>query len=221
MQNLTDQIVKRIKEIRKSKKLSQKSCAKILGLTKEAYRGIEDGNTSLTLTQLELLAIYFDVLPTALIDKDLHFQSHPLLQNEDIRPQYQTLREKMIRAMLTIEREEKAVSLDELEQATGIPLNLLQAYDKGEATLPLIDLIKITECLDIPIDALFEPVWIQESSNEKTTLMAEWQPEFADPVTDQATLHDDPYQVFHQAFQTINKADQAQIAKILLEKLRS
>lgn len=217
----TDVITKRIKYIRKSKRRSMHDCATILGVSRETYHDLEAGTAPLTLPQLELLAIYLGVDPSDFLEED---QNHPLYAaylDEDIRPQYLSLREKMIRALIAIERTNRNMSLDDLEGATQVSVDKLQAYANGDLPIPLHDLITISKHLEIPLNALYEPVWSTTVTTNTEDAKENWQPEFADVESKEITPDDDRYRVILTALKSLPLQDQVEITKILLGKLRS
>lgn len=216
----TDHIIQRIRQIRKSKRFSIHDCATILGYPKKTYHSIEEGTTPLSLPELELLALYFGVSP-ALFFNDDQLPIYPLLLKEDIRPHYLNLRGKMIQAMLAGAQDRKGYSLKDIEEATDIPGDVLKAYNNGDCPIPLQDLLQIIDFLDIPLDALIEPVWEADNIPEKISTNDDWQPEFVETETNEIQVEEDPYQDMLAAFRSLPKTDQAQIAKILLDKLKS
>lgn len=215
-----DIITNRIKHIRKSKRRSMHDCATILGLSRETYHNLESGTYPFTLPELELLAIFLGVNPADFLDEE-HHQPYSDYLNEDIRPRYLILREKMIRAMIAIERETRSMTLEDIAQATRIPLNDLQSYDSGDKPVPLDDLFKISTCLELPLSTLLAPFWETADVSVEMAFEANWQPEFIEEVQPEAVLADDPYQDLLAALKLLPHNDQAQIAKLLLEKLKS
>jgi transcriptional regulator with XRE-family HTH domain len=215
----TENILRRIKFIRKSKRRSMHDCATILGLTREAYHHIESGLTPLTLPQLELLAIYLGVDPADIFN-NLHHQPLSSFLNEDIRPKYISLRDKMVSAFLSAARQNQSLSLEDIAQATGIPLVALQAYDNGDEPIPLPDLLTLSECLEIPITSLLESDWKEKLDPEGLSAITDWHPEFIEGHQTPSPS-DDPYQDLLSAIKMLPTQDQAKIAKTVLEHLRS
>jgi transcriptional regulator with XRE-family HTH domain len=215
-----DIITNRIKHIRKSKRRSMHDCATILGMTRETYHNLESGTYPFTLPELELLAIFLGVEPTDFLDEEYH-QPYSDFLNEEIRPRYLTLREKMIRARIAIERVKKAVTLEEISQATLIPVNILQSYETGEQPVTLENLVKISTYLDLPLNALLAPFWKKTDASAEMDFDGSWQPEFVEEIKPEAALMDDPYQDLLKALKILPPNDQAQIAKLMLEKLKS
>lgn len=221
MSETNDLILKRIKYIRKSKRRSIHDCATILGLSKETYHGIEKGSEPITLPELELLAIYLGENPSDILSRDQPPRSYTAFLQEDLRTQYIQIRQKMLRALIIQEREKQGMTLEDMQQATQIPLETLQAYLEGTAPMAIDDLINISTVLEIPLDALHEPLWPSKTDLTKTDAQKAWHPEFEPDTSPEESLFDEQYTDVFKAFTKVSKEDQAFIAKYLLEKLRS
>lgn len=216
----SNRIIKRIKNTRKSLGHSRQDCAKILGISADTYRGIERGETLITLPQLELLSIFLEIKLSSLFDENP--PEHPLaiVLNDDIRPYYLVLRNKMIRAMLSIEQEQQSLTLENIAQDTHIPLNVLQHYDSGEESIPLDDLLKISDYLGVSMDVLCEPLALYDKQRDSSSVKTGWQPEFDVEEAPKKSIEEDPYVDLFKAFRRIPTVDQAHIAKSILEKLK-
>lgn len=221
----SDVITKRIKFIRKSKQRSMHDCAKILGLSRETYHGIETGTAQLTLPELELLAIYLGVDLSDFLDDD---QGHPFYAaflKEELRPRYVELREKMIRARIVQEVAHKDLTLDEMAADTHITEENLQAYHNGLTPIPMQDLIAISNYLELPLQSFSEPIWPGDKSKNAKGEQGQWQPEFAptpaNAEPNDGPFNEDPFSDLMAALKKLPPQDQADIAKIILEKLRS
>jgi transcriptional regulator with XRE-family HTH domain len=221
MSETNDLILKRIKYIRKSKRRSIHDCATILGLSKETYHGVEKGTERITLPELELLAIYLGENPSDILSRDQPPRSYTAFLQEDLRTQYIQIRQKMLRALIIQEREKQGMTLEDLQQATQIPLETLQAYLEGTAPMAIDDLINISTVLEIPLDTLHEPFWPSKTDPAKADAREAWHPEFIPADAPGETSLYEQYADVFTAFTKVSKEDQAYIAKFLLEKLRS
>lgn len=214
----TDLVLKRIRNIRKSKHLRMKDCAKALGVSKDSYRSFEEGSKPISIPELELLAFYLGVSPTALVENERETTPFAKVLHEDIRPQYISLRRKMVAALISAAREEKAISLEELQQATRITTEDLDAYEQGDIPIPLTELFLISDYLEISHKALFSAVTKADSDHESQNLDGSWDLDFSKGSNEPA---DDELMDLLHALRHLSKKDQAEIAKIILEKLRS
>jgi transcriptional regulator with XRE-family HTH domain len=193
----------------------------ILGVSKDSYHSIETGKKPLSLPQIELLSIFLGINFSTLFEERQPQHVRASILTDDVRPHYFVLRNKMIRAMLTVEQENQSLTLVNIAQGTHIPLNVLQRYDSGKEPIPVDDLLKLSDYLGISIDALYEPIAFYSEQRETDSVKTGWQPEFADEETQKSTFQDDPYGELLKAFRKIPAVDQAHIAKAILEKLKN
>ncbi len=217
----TDVITKRIKFIRKTKRRSMHDCATILGLSRETYHGIETGTAPLTLPLLELLAIYLGVDLSDFLDDHQQHPFYAAFLKEDLRPRYVELREKMIRARIALEVAHNDLTLEDMAAATQIAQEKLQAYQNGETSIPLQDLISISAYLELPLQTFSEPIWAGDNGQNASGITDQWQPEFTPATAESEPLEEDPFSDLMAALKKLPTQDQADIAKIILEKLRS
>jgi transcriptional regulator with XRE-family HTH domain len=127
----------------------------------------------------------------------------------------------MIQAMLVVAQESKGYSLKDITKATNIPGDTLTAYINGDHPIPLQDLLQLSHFFDIPIDALIKPVWEIDSPPQKFNKSDDWQTEFIETEKNEISVEEDPYKDMLTAFKSLPISDQAQILKILLDKLKS
>ncbi len=217
-----EKIVERIKQIRKLKNRSLHDCAKVLNIPKERYHHFEEGNGVLSLPELELLAIFLEVPMQSLFqDSDLELDQAALLSEEKM-PVYKNLRDKMIRTKLNLEMENKGISVENLNDKTGIAMQTLKSYQENGESIPFDHLTRITELLGIPINSLLQNTFEsdQEVMKEKNQEQAQWQPKYQDN-REMSVEEETPHMVLLQAVKRLSIKDQAEIAKLLLEKLKA
>ncbi|MDT8381184.1 MAG: helix-turn-helix transcriptional regulator [Brevefilum sp.] len=217
-----EKIVERIKKIRKLKYRSVHDCAKVLNIPKERYHHFEEGNGVLSLPELELLAIFLEVpLQSFFQDSDLELDKAALLSEEKM-PIYKNLRDKIIRTKLNLEIENNGISVENLSDNTGISLQTLKSYQENGESIPFDHLTRITELLGIPINSLLQDTIEsdEEFVVEKVQEQTQWQPEYQDgreiPVEEET-----PQTVLLEAVKSLSMTGQAEIAKLLLEKLKA
>jgi len=212
-------VTKRIKHIRKSKQLRKKDCAKALGVSKETYRSYEDGSKPLSLPELELLGLFLGVTPISLINDDQSYEPFGMLLRKDIRPHYLILRRKMVGALISVIRKNKALSIEDLQQTTQINTENLQAYEKGDTPIPLTDLFLISDHLGISQKALFATNWTAENNQSLPIGESDWY--LGLPKDNQVVEEEDDFITLLKALKQLSKSDQAETAKFILNKLRS
>ncbi len=221
MAQKSENVIQRIKQVRKLRRRTIHDCASFLNITKEQYIKFEEGIAPISLPEIELLAIFLS------IPLNLLFENSPLdedalsLLSARISPQFINLRHKMIRAKLLAEKKNRAVTIDEIQNATKIPRDDLEAYETGQRPIPLDHLMKISDFLSLPIQTFLNGVWYQSDDLNKDQHQTSWQPEYPKNSKRTRQIEKNPYSNLLEAIKSIPKKDQAQVAKILLEKIRS
>lgn len=220
MENV-ETILRRIQQARKCRQRNIHECAAFLNLSKEAYLGFEQGSEMLTLPEVELLAHYFGVSPVIFFTPT-HIEIQLLAVLDDqLQPHYVQIRHKMIRARITSEMQKKSISLDLLHKLTGIPHIELDVYLKGEKSIPLDNLMEISRALALTADELVDTDLSNDISDKLPAYENHWEHEFI-PSGDQNTVQENSaYFQLVSALRALPKKDQAEVAKILLEKLKS
>jgi len=142
-------IIGRIKQIRELDHRSEKDCASALGIPIEQYRQMENGNATLTLPDLELLAFFFKVPVTELLEEQkLDEFGVPVIENQ-LQNQYRKLRHKLLSVTLLDALDAQNLTLEDLHQQTQIQVDALQSYLDGLKAIPLEHLQSLSESLSI------------------------------------------------------------------------
>ena len=215
MVQIPEELHEKIKTIRKSLHFSIHDCAKLLGIPQGSYLAFEKGEQQLSLPDLEILALYFGLPLKALFNENIRRLYQLTLLHDSIRSHYQLLRQKIIRTQLVLERKAAGLTLESLHEATGIPLETLQTYEQDGLPIPIDDLQNICSQLgkrmDIffPDDDDFEELMSDPAKEESLT------GDQSDPETE-ASIEE-----LVTVLKKVPKEDQAEIAKALLNQLRS
>ena len=216
----TGAVLRRIHEVRKIKQRNIHDCAAFLNISKEDYLHFEQGTKWLSLPEIELLALFLGVSPAIFFQPD-HWEREKLnLLDDHIQPQFTMLRDKMIQAKISSKMREQPLTSEEIAEKSGIPHNELDHYLNGEKSIPLDQLLKICKVIDLTDQDLIRPVWsarIHETSYEP---IQQWQTEYKFEENQEQT-EPTPYDQLKLALQELPKSDQAEVAKILLQKLQS
>jgi transcriptional regulator with XRE-family HTH domain len=117
---------------------SFEECANLLRVTPQEVEAWEYGELVPSLPQLELLAYYLGV-PVS------HFWSTNTLEAKqgrhvDVQTEYVALRNRMVGALLRQAREEAALTVEALSEATNIAVGQIQIYESGETAIPMHEL---------------------------------------------------------------------------------
>jgi len=191
------------------------------GVSNEQYLGFEEGTTSLTLPEIELITILLGVDFSALTEDAPIVDDAQKLFRQDIQQKYKTLRDKMIRARLLCEKLSKGVTIDNIHAVTNISPDLLQAFESGETPIPLSDLVKICDFYSLPLESLVHQQPLTTDNVVPHSDQPRWQPEFPGDVS----LEDDQSaESLDELIRTLRQLPveaQARIAKILLDELKT
>ena len=218
MVQIPEELHEKIKTIRMSLHFSIHDCAKLIGISQGSYLAFENGEQHLSLPDLEILALYFG-LPLEAFFKDQYKRLYQLtLLQDNIRPQYQLLRQKVIRTQLSLERQAAGFSLEELEEATGIPQEDLRNYEEESTPIPIDRLQKICQQLGKHLDNFFpddrqlsETLHLQPAAFEREDAV--------EALEDEDGLDESFVQILSR-LKEIPKSEQAEIARDILNKLK-
>ena len=218
MVQIPEELHEKIKTIRMSLHFSIHDCAKLLGISQGNYLAFEKGETHLSLPDLEILALYFG-LPLDAFFTDQYKRLYQLtLLQDSIRPHYQLLRQKVIRTQLSLERQAAGLTLEQLGEATGIPLETLKGYEEDTTPIPLDDLQKVCQQLGKNIDSFFP----DDRQIAETFHLPEQN--MSDLIEEELFVEgdglDESFVQILAKLREIPKADQAEIAKEILNKLK-
>lgn len=129
-------------------------CARLLHVTPQQIESWEFGDESPSLPQLELLAYYLDVpishfwgMQTSSINR---------AESEHIQPEYITLRNHMVGALLRQAREEAQLTLEHVSQQVHVDVSTLNAYELGEYPVPMPILLTLSDMYRKPVTYFLE-----------------------------------------------------------------
>ena len=216
-----EKISNRVKQIRKIKQRSLHDCAKLLGISKEEYLKFEEGDHALSLPELELLALFFEISPETLIEEsDIEFDQYSILEEEK-KPIYTSLRGKMIGAQIAFERQKLGLSLEELVERTGISSEVLMSYENNTTPVPMDHLAAICDQLDLPFQSLLFKLNPDEGHIDETSEESEVEPDFIESGAEGEKQGEDIYHQIIMGLKSIPKKDQAEIVKKILQKMKT
>jgi len=112
---------------------SIEACAQALKIAPQEVEAWEYGDSAPSLPQLELIAYYLGV-PVS------HFWGTDTLEASqektiDAQTEYLALRNRMVGALLRQARQETSLSVEDLSQASGLPIEQINSYELGEIPL--------------------------------------------------------------------------------------
>ena len=128
-------------------------CADAMSISHEQYQDYENGNQSPSLPEIESLAYYLDI-PLE------HFWgsqslSQPISTNPPETEQNRRQeRDRIIGERLTQGVNNSRLTLEQLASRTGLTVETIEAYQKGEQSIPLPELETLAEALNISMEEL-------------------------------------------------------------------
>jgi transcriptional regulator with XRE-family HTH domain len=163
--------------IRDARQFSGKSvedCAQAIGVTAEVFVDYESGERSPSLPEIEALAYYQNVpLDHFWGDKTLSPTLGP--KNQVNLAQVVGLRQRVIGLMIRKARLESGFSLESVAEKAALSTERLEAYELGEAPVPLPDLEVLCGILNRPVQDFFDQhgivgVWANEQRSVQSFL---------------------------------------------------
>ena len=190
------EIAHRITHLRMLKQASVDDCAAVLDVSEDEYRRFEEGETTLTLPEIVLLSLFLDV-PTRMIFEENQRENlvSSFLDNSE-RSAFKTILHKIIRAKIVIEMNQRAVTMTDLYNATGIPLETLEMYKDGSLPLPIDHLCQISATLNIPKDTFFNQEWKITRETGLKSDPEQWIPEYPEDEFSADSFDNHPLQNF-------------------------
>ena len=144
-----------IRDARLAARRSVEECAEVLGIRKILFCAYEEGIRSPSLPELETLVYFLDLPMDHFWGKQSKFEQAPQYENLD-RQRLLAVRQRKIGALLRQERMNASISLRQLEHATSIPSERIEAYELGERPIPLPELELLVKTLGGRIEAFFD-----------------------------------------------------------------
>ncbi|NPV67015.1 MAG: transcriptional regulator [Anaerolineae bacterium] len=143
-----------IRDARLARNRTAAACATSLGVDEQTLLNWEYGLEQPSLPQLELLAYDLGV-PIS------HFWGTTTFAGEGTahvitREEYLILRDRVVGAQMRRARTEAGLSLDDLSHRVGIPVELLDAYELGQISVPLSELTTLASALNVSLNTFLE-----------------------------------------------------------------
>jgi transcriptional regulator with XRE-family HTH domain len=143
-----------IRDARLARGLSVEVCAQLIGITPATLQAWETGAGHPSLPELELLAYELGV-PVS------HFWANKTLSGNQapaplVQPEYVALRNRIIGVQLQQARQEAGLSAAELAKKSGLALDKLQAYEAGQASVPLAELTTLASTTGVSLSHFME-----------------------------------------------------------------
>lgn len=138
-----------VRQARERAKKTKKECAQALGKTVSAYSACEEGRVPLSLPELEVLAYLLDVPVRVFWD-----ESARLAEQRQELPLQEVLelRQRVVGGLLRQARVKKGLTQKDLAELLGCSTRRIAAYEFGEKPIPLLELQKLADKLEMPLE---------------------------------------------------------------------
>lgn len=129
-------------------------CARLLGIAVHEIEAWEYGDSVPALPQLEMLAYYLDIPVSHFWGQKTLISDSP--DRSSAQQQYMALRHRMIGALLRKAREDQNMTIEDLSDASSLPIDLLQAYELGDLVIPMHELSVLASSVNRNMDYFLE-----------------------------------------------------------------
>lgn len=155
-----------IRDARLASRRGLDECAAAIGVIPSEIEAFEMGEKSPTLPQLEVLAYALNVPLEHFWGRKAISEDHDSARKLNVEPLV-GLRQRMIGALLRQARLQAGLSLEEVAENVGISADELEAYELGEAGLPLVLLEALCTVLNRPVSDFLDKngpvgIWINQ-----------------------------------------------------------
>ena len=144
-----------IRDARLSARRSVEECAEAMGIRKILFCAYEEGIRAPSLPELETLVYFLDLPIDHFWGKQVKSEQTSQPKNLDLQ-RVVALRQRKIGALLRQERMNASISVRNLEHATNISSDRIEAYELGERPIPLPELELLVKTLGGRIESFFD-----------------------------------------------------------------
>ncbi len=138
---------KLIRDAREHAERSIADCAQVLRTTPKVYEKIEQGEHSVSLPDLEVLALYLQT-PMGYFWGSETLREKPHIDYANLA----ALRHRVIGVLLRQQRLKERRSVQDLADELNVPSRRIEAYESGEEPIPYLELEALSKYLNAPVD---------------------------------------------------------------------
>lgn len=159
----------KIRHARTRAGLNLKEVGQALGVSAEVISDIELGRRHVSLPQLEIMALIFNI-PV------IYFWSDETIKESNLdfpTKEAMTLRQRIIGALLRKARIEAKCSQEELANLLGIPVSKVSDYEFGKTEIPIQELEALVEYLNLSLEYFIDkgiPASSSQGNGQAATL---------------------------------------------------
>ncbi len=143
----------RLAAFRQKKGLTTEIMSQWTGISSEKLQGIEQGEFTATLPEIELIALKMGFPPETIIAGEIQPPT-AAAATEDTVQQYVDLRNRMIALILRKTRLEQGLSFESVASKCSLETNEVEQYESGSKSIPLPVLESLCAAYQIPVFSL-------------------------------------------------------------------
>lgn len=145
-----------LKDARLCARKSVVDCAQIIGVSPERIEAYENGTSSPSLPELEILAYYLDTPLAHFWGKHSLSFNHPGQNDRKNLLRLVPLRTRIVSLLIRRAKIEAGLSTGELAERTNMKESEIESYEGGKISIPLPHLEKLANSLDKNVDDFFD-----------------------------------------------------------------
>lgn len=149
-----EQIGRRLKSFRETKRLKMSEVTALLGITQSRYKAYEKGISIPSLPELEILTIYFNIPISSLLAHDDQPVEEIIVDSVQTR-KFMQLRQRIIATRLKKALDDAEISRTDIANGLGIKPKELSSYLSGKKPIPLAMLEVLSRIAAITIQSFF------------------------------------------------------------------
>lgn len=143
----------RLTAFRQVKGVTTEVLSQWTGISKDKIQAIEQGESTITLPEIELIALKLGVSAEMLLNADLQ-EITASISNKEVEQKHASLRDRIIALILRKTRIEQNQALDNVAAQCGLEPEELDQYENGIKPVPLPLLELLCAAYQIPVHSL-------------------------------------------------------------------
>ena len=168
-----------------------KECSTLLGIPTSRLKNYEQGKYVPSLPELESLSFLFRIPLSTFFEKNGINDFIPSPDSEQLIKLI-GIRQQIIGTKIQISREAAGMTLKELSKATSIPSSRIKRYERGTASIPLDELKKFLDALELDPDEFFDhesPIGEWQNFQSKIAALSDLPPNIKEFITNSENLN--------------------------------
>lgn len=149
-----DTLGKNLQAARESSGKTIREISSIIGISSSRLKNYENGKYIPSIPEIEAMSFLYRIPTSVILSDDLEKYIHSP-ESEQIKKLIE-IRQKIIGTSIHLARESQGITLKKLSKSTGIPSSRLKRYAEGSSQIPIDDVQKLANQLNISFNDLFD-----------------------------------------------------------------